>query len=101
MSLNHNGVADMSTKSELIDGIVIAQAEDDSAWEAPISVRRDIPTLRQRVKQALANVGLLATLDPATTVERYASRAGQRRLSPLKIGGKPVSEIIVEERSRW
>ena len=59
-----------------------------------------MPTLRQRVQQALTNAGLLATLNPAT-VERYASRAGQQRLSPLKIGGKPVSEIIVEERSRW
>lgn len=57
-------------------------------------------TLRQRVQQSLANAGLLVTLDPAT-VERYVSRARPRRLSPLKIGGKPVSEIIVEERSRW
>ena len=60
----------------------------------------ETPTLRQQIQQALANAGLLAVLDPAT-VERYASRVTQTRLSPLKIGGKPVSEIIIEERSRW
>jgi len=60
----------------------------------------ETPTLRQRVRQALAKAGLLVTLDPAA-VKRYTSRAGPRRLSPLKIGGQPVSEIIVEERSRW
>jgi len=54
-------------------------------------------TLRQQIQQALVKAGLLATLDPAT-VERYASHAGTRRLSPLKIGGKPVSEIIVLNR---
>lgn len=60
----------------------------------------EMPTARQRVQQALANAGLLATLDP-TTIERYASRAERPRLSPLKVGGKPASEIIVEERNRW
>lgn len=59
-----------------------------------------MPTPRQQVQQALANMSLLATLDPAT-VKRYAPPARQGRLSPLKIGGKPVSEIIIEERSRW
>ena len=58
------------------------------------------PTLRQRVQQALANASLLATLDPAT-VKRYTPLAETERLSPLKIGGKPISEIIVEERNRW
>jgi len=58
----------------------------------------ETPTLRQRVQRALANAGLLVTLDPAT-IERYVYRAGQRRLSPLKIGGQPVSETIVDERS--
>lgn len=59
-----------------------------------------MPTPRQQVKQALANARLLATLDPATA-KRYVPPAKTGRLSPLKIGGKPVSEIIVEERSRW
>jgi len=57
-------------------------------------------TPRQQVQLALANAGMLATLDPAT-VKRYAPPKRPERLSPLKIGGKPVSEIIVEERSRW
>jgi antitoxin component of MazEF toxin-antitoxin module len=57
-------------------------------------------TLRRQVQQALENAGLLAPLDPEI-VKQYVPRAGQQRLSPLKIGGKPVSEIIVEERGRW
>jgi antitoxin component of MazEF toxin-antitoxin module len=67
---------------------------------APHQAEAEIPASRQQVQQALANAGLLATLDPAT-VRRYAPLAKQQRLSPLKIGGKPVSEIIVEERGRW
>jgi len=57
-------------------------------------------TPRQQVEHILAEVGLLVTLDPEM-VRRYTSRAARRRVSPLRIGGKPTSEIIIEERNRW
>lgn len=86
---------------------LIVQLVEDAGLILVFPSRRDrrspmesrVPTLRQRVQQALADAGLLATLAPAM-LEQSIPRAGQR-LSPLKIGGKPVSKVIVEERDRW
>jgi len=90
------------------EGLVVQLVKDAGlilvfpSWRSrrPHLPESETPTPRQQVRQALANAGLLAALAPATA-KRYASHAGQRRLSPLKIGGKPVSEIIVEKRSHW
>lgn len=84
---------------------LIVQLIEDAGLILVFSPRRDRRSLsrtgtpRQRVQQALADAGLLATLDPAM-IGPGILRASQR-LSPLKIGGKPVSQVIVEERDRW
>ena len=84
---------------------LIVQLVEDTGLILVFPPRRDRRSLsrtstpRQRVQQALADAGLLATLDPAM-LRQDIPRAGQR-LSPLEIGGKPVSQVIVEERDRW
>ena len=55
------------------------------------------PTLRQRVEQIWATTGLIVPLDPAM-VRRYP--APQMPRTPVQAGGKPASEIIIEQRGR-
>ena len=60
--------------------------------EQPVSVRD--------LRQILAQQGLLAELESLSPEEADVA-AGPERLSPLQIEGRPVSELIVEERNRW
>lgn len=53
---------------------------------------------RERVRQRLANAGLLAKVDPKL-VDKYAPKC-KERLSPLSMEGKPLSQIVIEERER-
>ena len=52
-------------------------------------------TPRQRVEQIWATTGLIAPLDPATAQHYPTPRA---RRTPIKAGGKPASQIIIEQR---
>ncbi|GAB4418598.1 MAG: hypothetical protein Fur0044_14670 [Anaerolineae bacterium] len=54
-------------------------------------------TSRQRVEQIWAATGLIVPLDPAIA-RRYA-KSRQRR-TPIQAGGKPASEIIIEQRGK-
>jgi hypothetical protein len=60
--------------------------------EQPVSV--------QDLRQILAQQGLLAELEPLSPEDADVAVASER-LSPLQIEGRPVSELIVEERNRW
>ncbi len=52
-------------------------------------------TPRQQVEQIWAAAGLIAPLDPAIT-RHYPTPQGRR--TPVRAGGKPASEIIIEQR---
>ncbi len=52
-------------------------------------------TPRQRVEQIWADAGLIATPDP-TTIQNQATN--YERQPPIQAGGKPASEIIIEQR---
>jgi hypothetical protein len=56
------------------------------------------PVSGQDLRRILAQKGLLAELEPGTAED--ADLAAER-VSPLEIEGRPVSELIVEERNRW
>jgi hypothetical protein len=56
------------------------------------------PVSRQALRRILAEEGLLAEPKPGSPED--ADLAADR-LSPLEIEGRPVSELIVEERNRW
>ncbi len=52
-------------------------------------------TPRQQVEQIWATTGLIVPLDPAIT-RHYPTPQGRR--TPVRAGGKPASEIIIEQR---
>ena len=58
--------------------------------EQPVSVND--------LRRILAQKGLLADLEPGSPKD---ANVVSERLSPLEIEGRPVSELIVEERNRW
>ena len=56
---------------------------------------------REDVLAALRSTGLLVDLDPAIATE-YRADADQRRYTPIRVAGKPLSEMIIaERRERW
>lgn len=56
------------------------------------------PVCENDLRRILAQQGLLAELEQRTPKD--ADLAAER-LSPLEIEGRPVSELIIEERNRW
>ena len=56
-------------------------------------------TAVQRLRQMLAQHGLLAELEP-TVADPSAAHPRSERLPPLAVEGRPASELILEERDR-
>ncbi|MBU0492512.1 MAG: hypothetical protein KKA73_19980 [Chloroflexi bacterium] len=57
------------------------------------------PPPRDRVLAALRSTGIVVALDPAIAA-RYRTHADQPRHTPVPVKGKPLSDMIVEERHR-
>ena len=55
---------------EGIDRLVISQADDDSAWEAPIRVKRSKPASLSIPGELAARVALLARLHRESGVDK-------------------------------
>ena len=77
----------MSTESELkhlseeqIDEIVIAQAEDDTAWEESILVHRDIPTAMPLPPELATRAAFFAQLHKVPSVEEWLRSIIQERI---------------------
>jgi hypothetical protein len=77
----------MSTKRELkhlseeqIDDLVIAQAEDDTAWEEPILVSRNIPTAVSLPPELATRAAFFAQLHKVTSVEEWVRSIVQERI---------------------
>jgi hypothetical protein len=54
-------------------------------------------TPRQHVEHLWATTGLIVPLDPEIA-RRYSK--SRRRRTPIQAGGKPASEIIIEQRGK-
>ena len=74
---------------EQIDEIVIAQADDDTAWEEPIRVHSTIPRKRYMDKVAITNEERLKLL--LWLIDRYDTRrASHANLSPMIVSADAV-----------
>lgn len=56
-------------------------------------------TERGQVLEALRSTGLIQPIGPEL-VQRYVSDPDLPRQKPLKIPGKPISEVIIEQRGK-
>ncbi|HID61506.1 MAG TPA: hypothetical protein EYP49_01985 [Anaerolineae bacterium] len=65
---------------------------ETEAKSSPLPTRAD-------VLAALRSTGILVELDPVIAA-RYRPGPGQQRRTPVRVKGKPLSEIIIEERGR-
>ena len=65
---------------EEIDQIVVAQSNDDSAWEKPIRVRRTKPAPLSIPADLAARAAFLAQLHRKTSVEEWLTYIIQERV---------------------
>ncbi len=65
---------------EEIDRVVVAQADDDSAWEKPISVRKDEPASVELPSQLAARAAFFARLHRQMNVEDWLRRIIEERI---------------------
>jgi len=65
---------------EEIDEIVIAQAEDDSAWEEPVCVRRTELSSMSLPSELASRAAFFARLHREASVEDWLKRVIQERL---------------------
>jgi hypothetical protein len=57
------------------------------------------PPTRTDVLAALRSTGILVELDPAIAAQ-YRASLDQQEHTPVRVKGKPLSEMIIEERDR-
>jgi hypothetical protein len=65
---------------EEIDNVVLTQAEDDSAWEAPVHVRRGAPGTISIPGELAARAAFLAQVHRASGVEEWLTRVIRERI---------------------
>jgi hypothetical protein len=78
----------MSTKSKAnqhlseaeIDQIVVTQADDDSAWDKPVRVRRAKPASLSIPAELAARAAFLARLHRTANVEEWLTHVIQERI---------------------
>jgi hypothetical protein len=63
-----------------IDQLVIAQAEDDTAWEPPVRVQRAAPATLALPAELAARAAFLAQLHRTASVEDWLRRVIQERV---------------------
>jgi hypothetical protein len=63
-----------------IDQLVIAQAEDDTAWEAPVCVQHSAPAALALPAELAARAAFLAQLHRTPSVEEWLRRVIQERV---------------------
>lgn len=87
--LNRQGVqlADLVESKSSGELVTYVRSGDSAPLRAPA-----------RLRLRLARAGLLARIEPAL-VAKYTSER-RERISPLPMEGKPLSQIVIEERER-
>ena len=63
-----------------IDRVVVAQAEDDAAWEEPVRVERSEPASLSLPGDLAARAAFLAQLHRTKSVEEWLTRVIQERV---------------------
>ena len=65
---------------EGIDRLVISQSEDDSAWDAPVRVKRSKPAALSIPGELAARAAFLARLHRETGVDQWVERVVRERV---------------------
>ena len=65
---------------EAIDRLVISQSDDDSAWEAPIRVKRSRPASLSLPGELAARAAFLARLHREAGVDKWVERVVRERV---------------------
>lgn len=75
------GKKDVSGPSqEAIDALVVSQSEDESAWEAPVAVRRSTPASLSIPGELAARAAFLARLHREPGVDQWVERILRERV---------------------
>lgn len=80
-------------KGQSLDQVLLEELEKGLEMEARLAIERE------HVLEALRSTGLIQPLSPEL-VQRYVSDPDLPRQKPLKISGKPLSEVIIEQRGK-
>jgi len=78
--MSAKGTVKKNLSEEDIDRIVVAQANDDSAWEKPIQVRGAEPTSLSIPAELAARAAFLARLHREAGVEEWLTRIIRERI---------------------
>lgn len=78
--MSTRGKTKKSLSEKEIDQVVVAQANDDSAWEKPIRVRRTGPASLSIPADLAARAAFLAQLHRKTSVEEWLTHIIQERV---------------------
>ena len=65
---------------EAIDRLVISQSEDDSAWDAPIRVKRSKPASLSLPGELAARAAFLARMHREAGVDKWVERVVRERV---------------------
>jgi len=79
MSKGHKTVRKRLSEEE-IDEVVVAQGDEDSAWEQPIQVRRETPAHLSIPADLAARAAFLAKLHRETEVVHWLTRIIRERI---------------------
>ena len=69
-----------SLSQEAIDRLVVSESEDDSAWEAPVRVRRSKPTSLSLPGDLAARAAFLARLHREAGLDKWVERIVRERV---------------------
>ena len=69
-----------SLSQEAIDRLVVSESEDDSAWEAPVRVKRSKPASLSLPGDLAARAAFLARLHRETGLDKWVERIVRERV---------------------
>ena len=82
-----------------IDKVVVAQAEDDSAWEEPIRVRKDKAASLSIPAELVKRASFLAKLHREKGAEEWLTRIIRERVELEEIAFAEVKRDLKEKQS--
>ena len=84
---------------EEIDEIVVKQADNDSAWEEPIHVRKTKPTSLSIPADLAARAAFLAKLHRETSIKEWLMRIIRERIELEEVAFVEAKREIAAKRS--
>lgn len=82
-----------------IDNIVVSQADDDSAWEEPIRVRREKAASLSIPAEFIARASFLAKLHKEKGAEEWLTRIIRERLEMEEIAFAEIKQELKQKQS--